>query len=196
MKLKATILTAALAASTAAYAGHREAKPAIDPAVCPAVEVVEGSEDAEVIVVDDTEVVDGDAGGDDGEVVDVEITTEDGEVTEGEVVEGEVEVTDLEVLADGSGEPCSEVDPAVCEAGGPEVQRGGEALEDPSVIFQTAFLGGVKSVDTPVAKGGTPDLGQEDRATAIEAKGAGAAEVNKEKKGPVALVNKGRVFLR
>jgi len=190
MKLKATILTAALAASSAVYAGHREAKPAIDPAECPAVEVVEDSGDADVVVVDETEVVDG------GEVVEVEITAEEGEVVEGEVVEGEVEVTDLEVVADGSGGPCSEVDPAVCEVGGPEVQRGGEAVEDPSVIFQTAFLGGVKSVDTPVAKGGTPDLGQEDRATAIEAKGAGAAEVNKEKKGPVALVKKGRVFLR
>ncbi len=190
MKLKTTILIATLAAGSVAYAGHREAKPAIDPAVCPAVEVEEGSGDAEVVVIDDSEVVDG------GEVVEVEITSEEGEVVEGEVtggevIEGEVEVTELEVVADGSGE----VDPAVCEVGGPEVQRGGEAIEDPSVIFQTAFLGGVKNVETPLAKG-TPELGQEDRAAAIEAKGAGAAEVNKEKKGPIALVKKGRVFLR
>lgn len=200
MKLNTTILIAALAASPSAFAGPVCAKPAVHPAECPAIESEDngGSDDSGVVVVDDNEVTD------ETEIIDDEVVVDDGEVIDSEddvtVVddstgtkgEGGEEVTDLEVLQDGDGEPLPDVDSGI---GGPEVQRGGETLENPNVIFQNTFFGGVKSTDTPLAKGAV-ELGQDDHAANIEVKGAGTAEVNKAKKGPVALVKKGRVFLR
>ncbi|MES2657694.1 MAG: hypothetical protein V4689_03695 [Verrucomicrobiota bacterium] len=71
------------------------------------------------------------------------------------------------------------------------VKRGGG---DNPEIFQN-MAGG----EAPVFKGETAgkELGQDEKATAIEAQDAPVvSQVNREKKVPVALIKKGRVFLR
>lgn len=128
-------------------------------------------------VVTEVEVVtDGDAG---AEVVISEEPTEN--VEDGGAVvsepgdEGEVTEPTDEVTPDG-GVPID------------WVKRGGE---NPDVIFYT-MAGG----EVPMFKG-TVETGQDDKAAAIEGKGAAAApQITREKKGPVALIKKGRVFLR
>ncbi len=63
---------------------------------------------------------------------------------------------------------------------------------NPDVIFQNTAVG-----EAPVFKGSTArELGQDDKAAAIDNKSAGAAPMKGEKKEPVALIKKGRVFLR
>lgn len=115
-----------------------------------------------------------------------------GEVVEGETGDGEVTVEEGVVEV---GE--AEVDPAVCEVADGEavpidwVKRGGG---DNPEIFQN-MAGG----EAPVFKGETAagkELGQDEKASAIEAQDAAAPQIKREKKGPVALVKKGRVFLR
>lgn len=176
-KLIAIGSVAALLASPLALAD----KSAQGPAVCGvAEEGAEGTPGDEVLidpVVGDDEVV--------------EITLVEGE--EGEVIE----ITDGEVI-EGEGSPVCDKDPAVCEEGQVPidwVKRGEGELENPDVIFQnTAFDGGGEAA--PVATKSDIELGQDDKAAVIEGKGTAAAQVKHEKKGPVALVKKGRVFLR
>lgn len=155
-------------------------KSAEGPAVCGvAEEGAEGSSGSEVLVdpIADDEVV--------------QITLVEGEVIEGEIVEGEV-------TGDPEGEPVCDKDPAVCEEGQLPidwVKRGGEGeLENPDVIFYTTADGGAEGA--PVANKSDIELGQDDKAAVIEGKGTAAAQVKHEKKGPVALVKRGRVFLR
>ncbi len=75
------------------------------------------------------------------------------------------------------------------------VKRGG-GLENPDVILYNMAGGPLpvfKGENAPLAKGISPD----EKATAIEAKGNSVIpQINHDKKGPVALVKKGRVFLR
>ncbi len=187
MKLTRSIVMAGslltLAAVPAALAGGgkgAEAAPAVEETT---------DVPADEVVVEDEVVVDEGAAGD-------ETVSDDGEVT----VEPEIAIcdrgkdVDIEVVSDG--EPVELVDPAVCEmTGGPEVQRGEEGgLENPDVIFQTTALDG-PGTEAPVAK---PEsgFGNDERAAGIQKKSAGMGEVKKVKKGPVALVQKGRVFLR
>ena len=129
----------------------------------------------------------------------------DGEVTgetpDKEVVsaesEGGVDPTIYEMTAGG------EVDPAVCEVADGEavpidwVKRGGgdEGVLNPDVIFQNT------AGEAPVFKGETAaigkELGQNEKASDIEAQsGPQISQVKREKKAPVALIKKGRVFLR
>ena len=124
----------------------------------------------------------------DVEVV-ITVEPEEGEVVDGEIIECEPGV-DCE-----HGEPVLEKDPVDGEVPIDWVKRGGEeVLENPDVIFYNMADGGGAA---PVAAKGDIELGQDDKAAAIEAKGAGAApQISREKKGPVALVKKGRVFLR
>jgi hypothetical protein len=152
-----------------------DAAPAVEePTDVPADEVVvEENQDAETTVEPEVVVCEPAEGGDADAVVEVELTAD---------------------AADG--EP---VDPAVCEmadegAGGPEVQRGDDkGLENPDVIFQTT------GVDTPgavpLAKAEAAS-GRDERAADIQSEAAGTADVKKEKKGPEAMIQKGRVFLR
>lgn len=178
----------AVAAIPAAYADG-----GTEPEITPAVE-----EPAE-IPVEDVVIEEGETPVDEGVVV-----VEEGEAGGGpevvvcEPVEGGGEVVELEIVSEG--EPVELVDPAVCEMtgwepGGPEVQRGEDrGLENPDVIFYNT------AVDTPGS--GAPmtkaaaEFANDERAADIQSKAAGAAEVKKEKKGPVALIQKGRVFLR
>ncbi len=131
---------------------------------------------------------------DGGKDADVAPAVEETEITDGEdtvVDEGgadaEVVICDKEKCEDTD---CELVDPAVCEmTGNPEVQRDGDkGLENPDVIFYNT------AVDLP-AKAET-SAGSDERAASIQTKSAAMSQVNKEKKGPVALVKKGRVFLR
>jgi len=74
------------------------------------------------------------------------------------------------------------------------VKRGGD--DNPDVMFYSMAGGG-----TPVLKGETSsvakEVGQNEQGAAIETKEMGAVPlIHREKKGPVALLNKGRVFLR
>lgn len=72
----------------------------------------------------------------------------------------------------------------------------GNSPEDPNVIFYNIASGPPPSAAAGAAKG-IVVRGQADKGAAIEAnEGAAAPLINHEKKGPVALVKKGRVFLR
>lgn len=158
--------------------------------VAPAVEE-SGEATVEDVVVEEEVVVD------EGETVD-EVVTEEGEVTidteiiicdRGKNVDNEAEVVS-------EGEPGELVDPAVCEmTGNPEVQRGEDrGLENPDVIFQNTAVD-LPGSGAPVTKA-EAGFGSDERAASIDTKSAAASQVKKEKKGPVALIKKGRVFLR
>lgn len=165
-KLIAISSVAALIASPLAMAGKADG----GSAVCDVADGAEASHDDEVLVdpiVGEDEVV--------------EIT-----LVEGEVIECEAE-------------PISDEDPTVCDKGVGEVpvdwvKRGEVALDNPDVIFQNAAVDG--GAEAPVATKGDIELGQDDKAALIEGRGVAAPEVKHVKKGPVALVKKGRVFLR
>jgi hypothetical protein len=140
-------------------------------------EVNDGGANGEIIVDEEpVEIVDEDGGK--GEEVPGTETPDGsgGEVTD----DGEVIVT---ICDDGEGH---------CEDGGVPidwVKRGGE---NPDVIFYNMVGGG----EAPVFKG-TVETGQNDKAAEIETKnGPVTPQITKEKKGPVALIKKGRVFLR
>ena len=96
-----------------------------------------------------------------------------------------------------------EVDPAVLEVADGEavpidwVKRGGgeEGEFNPDVIFQSS------AGEAPVFKGETAaigkELGQNEKASDIDTQsGPMISQVKREKKAPVALIKKGRVFLR
>ena len=154
--------------------------------VTPAVE--EGGEAPveDVVVEDEVIVID--------DEVSEEVVVEDGEGS----AEPEIVIcdrgkdVDIEVVDEG--EVVELVDPAICEmTGGPEVQRGEDkGLENPDVIFQNTA---VDLPGTPVTKA-EAGFGSDERAAAIQAKSAAMSPVKKDKKGPVALIKKGRVFLR
>ena len=146
-------------------------------------------------------------------VIENEITAVGGEVVDGitdetpvihvvsEEPEGGVDPVICE-MTDGH------VDPAVCEVADGEavpidwVKRGGgdDGTLNPDVIFQNSFG------EAPVFKGetapavkdlGTNELGQNEKASNIEAQGGPLiSQVKRDKKVPVALIKKGRVFLR
>jgi hypothetical protein len=134
-------------------------------------------------------------------------------------IPGEEIVVEEEVLVDEVG-PCEEAEGVVCDRtvdgepidkslvlekgevvdmdgegpGSPEVQRGEGGEMNPDLIFYTTALdGGAES--EPTGKVG-PAFGSDERAADIEAKGPRITAVKSQKKGPVALVKKGRVFLR
>lgn len=73
------------------------------------------------------------------------------------------------------------------------VIRGGE---NPDVIYYNMSAGGPGA---PAGEGApaSKELGHDEKAAAIETKENGVVpQINREKKGPVALLKKGRVFLR
>jgi hypothetical protein len=93
----------------------------------------------------------------------------------------EGEVTTGEELADGEPVPLD------------WVKRGGG--DNPEILYNMA--GGEAPVFKNETNAATKDLGQDEKATDIEAQDAPvAAQITREKKAPVALVKKGRVFLR
>jgi hypothetical protein len=79
------------------------------------------------------------------------------------------------------------------EPGGPEVQRGEDRGGDPDLIFQTTALNGGAEAPTDKATG---ELGHDERAADIQDGESRGTAVKPQSKGPVALVKKGRVFLR
>lgn len=187
MKFTRSILMAGslvtFAAVPAAIAGGgkvAEASPAVE-------ETTEAP--VEDVVVEDEATVD------EGETVD-EGVTEDGEGS----VEVEIVICDrgknLDTDVVSEGDPVELVDPAVCEmTGGPEVQRGEDkGLENPDVIFQNTAVD-LTGSGAAVAKA-EAGYGSDERAASIQTKSAAMSPVKKEKKGPVALIKKGRVFLR
>lgn len=157
-----------------------------------AVDVVTDTATTDPVIVEDNATdAGGTTDGTDGAVVE-EGATDDGTTPEGEVVDaggGEVggEVIDPGTVEDNSGE--GTVVPLDW------IKRGGG--DNPDVIFYNMIGGGpapvFKGETSPVAK----QIGPDDKATAIEGKeNSGAPQLNREKKGPVALIKKGRVFLR
>ena len=76
------------------------------------------------------------------------------------------------------------------------VKRGGGDVTNPDVIcYNMAGASPVvfKGEQAPVAK----EIGQDEKAVGLETKGnAVVSQINREKKGPLALLKKGRVFLR
>jgi hypothetical protein len=136
------------------------------------------------------------------EVVDpavCEMAPEDEEtVVEAQPVSEEEIIDETEVLVDE--EAGEEIVPEDCahEEGEPcvredWVKRGGE--DNPEIYYNTAVDG-----EPAVLKGDTEaviDLGQDEKASAIDTKTEKVTPlVTGQKKGPVALVKKGRVFLR
>jgi hypothetical protein len=151
-------------------------------------------------VADSGDVTDGEAT--DGEATDGEAT--DGEATDGEATDGEVadgEATDGEAT-DGEATDGEEVvveDDDVQLLPIEWIKRGNEddELLNPVICY---FMAGGPAA-TAVADGSlnseSRDLGQYDKAAEIEAKANLAApSFGSQKKGPVAVVKKGRVFLR
>ena len=183
MKLnKITVIgsTLALVASPLAFANKGgAAKPE-------AAEVQDIEAEPEIIVCE--------KGPDNGDVVTDETEpSEEGEVTTGG--EGDEGVIDEPVVEGEEGT----VDPAVCEVADGEavpldwVKRGGG--DNPEILYNMA--GGEAPVFKNETNAATKDLGQDEKATDIEAQDAPvAAQITREKKAPVALVKKGRVFLR
>jgi hypothetical protein len=134
---------------------------------------------------------------DSGDVTDGEAT--DGEATDGEATDGEVadgEATDGEAT---DGEEVVVEDDDVQLLPIEWIKRGNEddELLNPVICY---FMAGGPAA-TAVADGSlnseSRDLGQYDKAAEIEAKANLAApSFGSQKKGPVAVVKKGRVFLR
>jgi len=136
-------------------------------------------------VADSGDVTDGEAT--DGEVTDGEAT--DGEATDGEATDGEATDGEEVVVED------DDVQLLPIEW----IKRGNEddELLNPVICY---FMAGGPAA-TAVADGSlnseSRDLGQYDKAAEIEAKANLAApSFGSQKKGPVAVVKKGRVFLR
>jgi hypothetical protein len=126
--------------------------------------------------------------------VDPELVDE-GEIVEGEIVDGgEVTITVVE---------CEQEDGSGCQEGGEgRVTEGEVPIDwvkrdggtDEELIFQTTIDGGAP---TALLEKGNPEIvGEDDRAVRIEEKAGAAPLIQRQKKGPVALVKKGRVFLR
>jgi hypothetical protein len=136
--------------------------------------------DAEELIMIDDEVI---------EIID------DGEVVDGG--EGEVTITMIECEVEpGEGRCGTGEDGGVCEGEVPIdwVKRDGVNEED--LIFHT-MVDAENMPITTTAGQGSPELGEDDRASRLEeAAGNPLPLIKREKKGPVALVNKGRVFLR
>lgn len=107
-----------------------------------------------------------------------------------------------EIVPTDGGEVIIAVDPVVSENNNGEgtpvpldwIKR--TNLDNPDVILYNMAGGPApvfKNETSPIAK----QIGPDGKATAIECKeNSGASPLNHEKKGPVALVKKGRVFLR
>ncbi len=133
-----------------------------------------------------TEVTDGQTPGDSG-------NTGGGQPAEGGTGEG------TNPGSEGTGgEPILDKDP---QGGGTPVpidwvKRGDHPEGNPDVIFYNMAGGPLTPTSMGAAKGNVV-RGQADKGAAIEAKdGATAPQINREKKGPVALIKNGHVFLR
>lgn len=163
-----TILAITALASPAAFAGRGKC-PA--PEIADAPEVVESGESIECEVVECEAEVEG--------TVDAEVFKgEEGEVSEGVEVEDVAEVED--------GEPVAVFDKS-------DLERTVDAV-DPTLMFQTSIVS--LAGEAPAVKSIT-NLGQNEKGAAIESgHEANASQVQRESKAPVALIKKGRVFLR
>ncbi len=136
---------------------------------------------------------------DDEENIDEEVTTTDGEVNE-EVTDGEIadggEKVDPEVTTDGGG---FEIPLDWIKRGdgfNPEIYysmaSGAGPAVTPTVVFRNETSAPIAASE-PIAR----QIGPDSKATAIEGReNSGAFKANRAKKGPVALVKEGRVFLR
>jgi hypothetical protein len=161
---------AAVASFSQAWAGGKaDAEPA------PGVE--------EPAVISDDEIV-----GEDDVVDEVGTCEEPGEVVCDRTVDGEP--VDKSVVVDKD----EVVDLDEGGSAPPEVLRGDDGKMNPDLIFYTTALDGGAEGE-PTGKVGAV-FGSDERAADIESKGPRITAVKSQKKGPVALVKKGRVFLR
>lgn len=174
MKLTQKLLVvgavATFASFTQAWAGGKEGSEptpeVVEPAVLP----------DEEVVVDEEVLVDNDTPCEDGEGVLCDKTIDDVSTVRGGLTEKD-EVVDIE---DGGSAP-------------PELQRGEDGAVNPEIYYTSALGGGPEA--EPTVKVG-PAFGSDERAGDIEAKAPRITAVKSQKKGPVALVKKGRVYLR
>lgn len=174
MKLNKNLL---LAGAIATFATSSIAWADQEPAVKPSPAVEEPAIDETILDEPDVEEADTDDSS-----VDITLYTgeEDGDGEEPEIVICDMEEEDT---------PIDEWEP-----GGPEVQRNEDGEVDP-VIFQTTALGGGGGLEATADKTAAGS-GSDERAANIQDKESGVTSVQPQKKGPVALVQKGRVFLR
>lgn len=124
----------------------------------------------------------------DDEVIEI---IDDGDVVDGG--DGEVTITMIECEVEpGEGRCGTGEDGGVCEGEVPIDWVTRDGVSDGELIFHTMV-----PVENIAADEASIQLGEDDRATRIEQPAGAALQVIKrEKKGPVALVKKGRVFLR
>ena len=182
MKMKSNLVTVVSLVTLMSALSAR----ADDAAATVAPEVVDGS--VFVLVYPTDEVINVDAPADvevkpvDEGVVEEVVVTEEGDAgtpTEGEEVvveDGEVTEIPLDWIKRGSE---------------------GEEGENPVIYYNMAGGPVTGEVSDGASNSASSNLGQEDRATEVEAKANVAApSVKGQKKGPVAVVKKGRVFLR
>jgi len=156
-----------------------------DAAATVAPEVVDGS--VSVLVHPTDEVINVDA------PADVEVKPVDEGVVE------EVVVTDKgDAGTPTEGEEVVVKDGEVTEIPLDWIKRGSEGGEGENPVIYYNMAGGpVGEVSDGASNSASRDLGQEDKATEVEAKANVAApSVKGQKKGPVAVVKKGHVFLR
>ncbi|MEO5913697.1 MAG: hypothetical protein ABIS50_05660 [Luteolibacter sp.] len=182
MKLHSKLTTISSVAALAMSPMVLLAGPKADPAVCVApVDAVPAGDEVTIEPVKDAGGKADDNKGSDDVIVtdeksdDVVVDDKPGDVKDGDTA---VEVT--ETAEDGGTVPID------------WVKRGGG--DNPDVMFYN-MAGG----EAPVFKGETAgkELGQDEKATDIEAHDAPVVpQINREKKVPVALIKKGRVFLR
>jgi len=181
MKMKSNLVTVVslVTLMSASFARAEDAAATVAP------EVLDGS--VCVLVYPTDEVINVDAPADvefkpvDEGVVEEVVVTEEGDAgtsTDGE----EVAIDDGEVI----GIPLD------------WIKRGSEGEEGENPVIYYNMAGGpVGEVNDGSSNSASRDLGQEDKATEVEAKANVAApSVKGQKKGPVAVVKKGRVFLR
>ena len=197
MKMKSKLIAmssvAALLASPLAMADKAAGGPAVCGVAEECTEITPGDEVLVDPIIVDEDMVEITLVEGEGEVIEVTAINE-GEVVE--VIDGEVTEGEATVEPGVDGEPICDKEPIDCEGSVVPidwVKRGGGDVENPDVMFFTTADGGAVA---PTVTKAEIELGQDDRATVIEGKGNAAAQVNHEKKGPVALVKKGRVFLR
>jgi len=182
MKMKSNLVTVVslVTLMSASFARAEDAAATVAP------EVLDGS--VCVLVYPTDEVINVDAPADvevkpvDEGVVEEVVVTEEGDAgtpTEGEEVvveDGEVTEIPLDWIKRGSE---------------------GEEGENPVIYYNMAGGPVTGEVSDGASNSASRDLGQEDKATEVEAKANVAApSVKGQKKGPVAVVKKGRVFLR
>jgi len=199
MKMKSNLVTVVSLVTLMSASSAR----AEDAAATVAPEVLDGS--VCVLVYPTDEVINVDAPADvefkpvDEGVVEEVVVTEEGDASTPTDVEEVVVTEEGDAGTSTDGEEVAIDDGEVIGIPIDWIKRGSEGEEGGNPVIYYNMAGGPATgeVSDGASNSASRDLGQEDKATEVEAKANVAApSVKGQKKGPVAVVKKGRVFLR